>query len=89
MKNNGFIAFLIDSFISFLLAIIFMILFHKLYNISSNIWKIILLLATLAILPLCLGIIIASISGKKTLGRIIVLRNQKDNKKKVFSQIFR
>ena len=80
MKNKGFIAFLIDSFICLFLSILLLHLFHEYYSQSTNIMKIIFLLAMIFIIPICLSIIIASTSGKKTLGRTLVNRNHKKKK---------
>lgn len=89
MKNKGFLAFLIDSFLSFLISIIVLIIFHKNYNQSTSTIKIILLLAVLLVIPICFSVILASASGKKTLGRRIVKNHkfsQKSSKKKIYNK---
>lgn len=81
MKNQGFIAFLIDSIISLLLGISLFMLFRNTYNQATNIMKIILLLGIICIIPICLSIIIASTSGKKTIGRRLVEKKKKVKKR--------
>jgi len=82
MKNKGFFIFLIDSCFSLLLAISLFFIFHKYYPTLPNILKLVFLLVMIFILPICLGIIIASINGKETIGRRMIDKYIKDSKRK-------
>ncbi len=81
MKNKGFFALLIDSLFCFIFSIVVIYAFHHYYNDGSNLVKIVLLLAIIFVIPICLGIITASISAKPTVGRKLMNNKYKHKKR--------